>query len=134
MKIKGFLAAAVMVFVLFGCGNTKLADVFDEDTVKESAREAVGFLIEGEYDKAVEMMDSVMKEALTSETLGANMEAMNAQTGAFQEYKSIAAVGQKDAQGKDMAVVVIVAAFEKRNVTYTISFNTEMELAGLWMK
>ncbi len=88
MKIKGFLAAAVLVFVLFGCGNTKLADVFDEDTVKESAREAVGFLIEGEYDKAVEMMDSVMKEALTSETLGANMEAIMPRQEPFRNIKA----------------------------------------------
>ena len=80
------------------------------------------------------MMNSVVQEAISAEDLKANVETMNEQTGAFKEYKSIAVVGQQDAQGTDMAVAVIVASFEKRNVTYTISFNTDMEVIGLWMK
>ena len=80
------------------------------------------------------MMNVTMQEALSAEDLAATMETMNEQTGAFKEYKSIAVVGQQDAQGTDMAVAVIVASFEKRNVTYTISFNTDMEMIGLWMK
>ncbi len=123
-----------MVLVLSGCSSTKLAEAFDEDTVKETAQEAVGYLIAGEYDKDIEMMNVTMQEALSAEDLAATMETMNEQTGAFKEYKSIAVVGQQDAQGTDMAVAVIVASFEKRNVTYTISFNTDMEMIGLWMK
>lgn len=125
---------SVMVLVLSGCGSTKLAEAFDEDTVKEAAQEAIGYLTAGEYEKNIEMMSADMKEALTAEGLAANVETMNAQTGAFKEYKSIAVVGQQDSQGTDMAVAVVVAAFEKRNVTYTISFNTDMEVVGLWMK
>ena len=122
-----------MVLVLSGCSSTKLAEAFDEDTVKETAQEAVGYLIAGEYDKDIEMMNVTMQEALSAEDLAATMETMNEQTGAFKEYKSIAVVGQQDAQGTDMAVAVIVASFEKRNVTDTISFNTDMEMIGLWM-
>ena len=43
-------------------------------------------------------------------------------------------IGQKDSEGADCAVAVVVAAFEKGNLTYNISFNTEMEIIGLWMK
>ena len=32
----------VMVLVLSGCSSTKLAEAFDEETVKETAQEAVG--------------------------------------------------------------------------------------------
>jgi len=46
----------------------------------------------------------------------------------------VAVIGQKDSEGTDMAVVVIVAVFENQNVTYTISLNTNMEIVGLWMK
>jgi len=128
------LLFAVLIFILSGCSSTALADSFDEDTVKTAAQEGVGYLIAGEYDKVVAMMNSDMQAALSAETLAENMEAMNAQTGAFKEYKSIAVAGQKDAQGTNMAVVVIVAAFEERNVTYTVSFSTDMKMCGLWMK
>ena len=133
-RVLFLLSLSIMVFVLSGCGSTKLADAFDEDTVKEAAQNAIGYLVDGEYDKDIEMMNAAMQQALSAEDLATNMETMNAQTGAFKEYKSIAIVGQQDSQGTDMAVAVVVAAFEKRNVTYTISFNTDMEIIGLWMK
>lgn len=123
-----------LVCLLTGCTSTKLADVFDEEQVQEAARTVVDNLLAGEYEADIAMMSPALQEALSAETLAANMEMMNGKTGAFREYKSMAAVGQKNAQGGDMAVVVIVAAFEKGNVTYTVTFNTDMEVDGLWMK
>lgn len=37
-------------------------------------------------------------------------------------------------QGKVMAVVQMNAAYEKIGVTYTLFFNEDMELTGLYMK
>ena len=37
-------------------------------------------------------------------------------------------------QGVDSAVAVVVAEFEKRSVTFTVNFNTDMEIDGFWMK
>ena len=134
MEEKIILLLGMLVLVLTGCSSAKLSDAFDEETVIASAQEAIDLLVKGECDKVVEKMSAEMQEALTAEDLAANMEAMDTLTGAFKEYKSSAVVGQQDAQGTDMAVAVIVAAFEKRNVTYTISYNTDMEIVGLWMK
>ena len=128
------LLATGLVCLLAGCGSTKLADVFEEEQVKETAQAVVDNLIAGEYEADIAMMSQAMQEALSAETLAANMEMMNAKTGAFKEYKSMAVVGQKNSQGEDMAVAVIVVAFEKGSVTYTVSFNTDMEIEGLWMK
>ncbi len=124
----------LIVFAIAGCSSTKLSDAFDEETVKATAQTAVDYLIAGEYGENVAMMSETVKEGLTEEILATNMEAMNELTGAFKEYKSIAVIGQKDSEGTEMAVAVIVAVFENRNVTYTISFNTDMEVVGLWMK
>ena len=43
-------------------------------------------------------------------------------------------VGQKDKDGTDYAVAVIVAAFEKGNVAFTLSYDTDMQIIGFWMK
>lgn len=125
---------ALMALALAGCGGTKLAEGFDEETVEKSAREAVSSLVKGEYDAIVSKMSPDMQAAVPAADLAANMELMNAQTGAFQEYKSVAVVGQEGADGTDAAVAVIVAEFENCDVTYTISYNTDMEIIGLWMK
>lgn len=38
------------------------------------------------------------------------------------------------AQGQTYALIEVVALYDVRSVTYTISFNEEMELAGIYMK
>ena len=129
--------AALLVLTalcLSGCGGGKLSEDFDETAVKEAAQRATDCLVAGEYEDCVAMMSQELQAALTPETLSANVEAMNQQTGDFREYKSVAVVGQKDTDGKECAVAVVVGSFEKCNVTYNVSFNTEMEIIGLWMK
>lgn len=125
---------SVMLFLLAGCSSTKLADAFDQETVKAKAQEAIDYLIAGENDKVIAMMSQATQAVISAEDLSSNMEVMNAQTGAFKEYKSTAVVGQKSKDGVDSAVAVVVAEFEKRSVTYTVSFNTDMEIDGFWMK
>lgn len=133
--LKLALLGVLTILVFTGCSSTKLAESFDAATVEEQAKEITDLLIAGEYDKIYDQMNEEMKALLTSETLKTNMDTMNELTGSFQEYKSTAVIGQKDANTKqDMAVAVIVAVFEKRNVTYTISFDTNMQLAGFYMK
>lgn len=128
------LVMILMAFCLAGCSSTKLAEGFDEAVVKETAQKAVDHLIAGEYEECVAMMGQEMQAVLTAEDLAAAAEGVNAQAGAFQEYKSIAVVGQKDQNGADCAVAVIVAAFENRKVTYTVSFDMNMKMTGFWMK
>ena len=134
---KSICMAMVMILAAFwltGCSSTKLADVFDEATVKETVQKAVDHLIAGEYEECMEMMSQEMQEALTEEALAAAAGDVMAAAGEFQEYKSIAVVGQKDQSGADCAVVVAVASFENNKITYTVSFNADMEIIGFYMK
>ena len=134
---KGICTVFLMVltaFCLTACTSTKLAEEFDEAKVKESATKAVDYLIAREYEECVAMMDANMQASLTPEALSANVDAVIEKVGAFQEYKSVAVVGQKDGQGADYAVAVVVAGFENGKLTFNVSFNVGMEMIGLWMK
>lgn len=134
---KSICMAMVMILAAFwltGCSSTKLADGFDEATVKETVQKAVDHLIAGEYEECMEMMSQEMQEALTEEALAAAAGDVMAAAGEFQEYKSIAVVGQKDQSGADCAVAVAVASFENNKITYTVSFNVDMEIIGFYMK
>lgn len=129
------LLCVLTAICLCGCGgSTKLSESFDENTVKETAQKAVDCLIAGEYDDCVAMMGQEMQEALPAEALETNVAPVMEKAGAFQEYKSITALGQKGSDGADCAVAVVVASFEKGKLTYTISFDAGMEIIGLWMK
>lgn len=127
------ILAAMLLLALAGCGGTKLPDGFDETTVKETATKFLDYLTAGEYDSGMDMMSAVMASALPKEDLTAIMEDLDRQAGAFKEYKSIAVVGQS-AQGVEYATAVVVAAYEKRNVTYTVVFNIDMEIDGFYLK
>lgn len=127
------ILAAMLLLTFAGCGGTKLPDGFDEDTVKETAAKFLDYLNAGEYDSGMDMMSTVMASALPKEDLTAIMEDLDRQVGAFKEYKSIAVVGQT-AQGVEYATAVVVASYEKRNVTYTVVFNADMEIDGFYLK
>ena len=131
---KGIIMVLAMAAALslIGCSGTKLSGDFDEEKVKAAAQEAIDHLVAGEYEACVSLMDEEMQAAISAEVLAANMEAMNEQKGAFQEYKSCSVVGQKDKDGTEYAVAVVIAAFEKG--TFTISFDKEMKMHGFWMK
>lgn len=128
------LAMAASAFLLAGCSGTKLSDAFDEEEVKAAAQKAIDHLIAGEYEECMELMSEEMQAAISAEVLASNMETIAEQKGAFQEYKSCSVVGQKDKGGTEYAAAVAVAAFEKGNVTFTVSFDKEMKMIGLWMK
>ena len=134
---KGISMALIMaasMLLLIGCGGTKLSGDFDEEKVKAAAHEAIDHLTAGEYEECVALMGEEMQAALSAEVLAANMETITGQKGAFQEYKSCSVVGQKDKEGTESAVAVVVAAFEKGNLTFTVSFDKEMKMIGFWMK
>ena len=138
LQIKTYICVALLlamaVIGMSGCSGTKLAENFDEDKVKEAAQKAVDCLVAGEYEDCVAMMSQEMQAALPAETLAASTEAVKEQAGEFQEYKSITVVGQQDSEGTNYAVAVLVVKFEKGNITYTVNFDTEMQIIGLWMK
>ena len=133
---KGIIMILVMAAALslIGCSGTKLSGDFDEEKVKAAAHEAIDHLTAGEYEECVALMGEEMQAALSAEVLAANMETITGQKGAFQEYKSSSVVGQKDKDGAECAVAVIVAAFEKGTATFTMSYNKEMEMIGFWIK
>ena len=136
MVRKGISMALIMaasMLMLIGCGGTKISDDFDEEKVKATAQEAIDHLVAGEYEECLALMGEEMQDAISAEALATNMETTAGQKGAFQEYKS-STVGQKDKDGSEYAVAVIVAGFEKGNITFTVSFDKDMKMTGFWMK
>lgn len=136
-KMAFVMMAAVVLLVagLTGCTSVKLPEGFDEDAVKERAQEVIDCINTGDLEKLAGMpMLEGMEASLSPESMEAILAQYVGGRGEFVKYQAVTAVGTTDKDGTEYAVVVTVAEYENQKVTYTITFNQEMEIAGFFLK
>lgn len=121
---------------LAGCGGSKLAAGFDENTVKQAARSAIDKMNAKEYSKITdEMVRDDLKKALSADVLAGAAAQIIGDSGAFDSYANEVVAGSKSkTTNEDYAVAVMVAKYANKKVTYTISFDTSMKIVGFYMK
>lgn len=120
----------VLFLSLFVCGcSAKLDENYDEATLKEKATEVIQYLNEGNYESITAMGDSKMSTPELADKLEEAWETSGKAFGTFQEIDSF------DFVGKDgIATVIALANYQNNKVQFTISFNSNMELCGLYFK
>lgn len=124
-----------MVILLAGCSSSKLAGAFDQQTVKDTATKIVEDSSKGDFESIWNMFTKEMQDALSVDTLKQNIQTATGDAGEYKKIKSMEVVGQKNKKtNEDMAVAVLVAQYDKKNFTYTISFNTKMQIIGFYIK
>lgn len=131
------LAAAGLLagILLMGCGTTKLPENFDEAKVKAQAELVLGYLNDNDLESFCQVpMTDKMQQVTTVESMETAVAQYMGNRGDFQEYKSITPVGTKDSDGNPCVAVVAVAQYENQRVTYTVSFNEELEMIGFFLK
>ncbi|SHK64322.1 Protein of unknown function [Anaerocolumna jejuensis DSM 15929] len=130
-----FLLVVMSAVLLSGCSSTKLSDSFDKDTVEKSAKQVIEDLNNDDYDSVISMFRDDLKEELTAGSLKDAATKTYGNAGKFEKYKSVSILGQKVKSTKeDCAVAIVVANYEKQKVEFTLSFDTDMKLIGLYMK
>ncbi|MGL4739779.1 MAG: DUF3887 domain-containing protein [Sarcina sp.] len=126
--IKGLLICMPMLF-LVACGGNTLSEKFDEAKVNESTKNVIEWLAKGEFEKVYEVEDEVMQSALNQEKLSQTFKPINEKVG---EYKDVSKIVMKE---KDSNVkVVAISNYEKGKLQFTITFNEEMKISGLYVK
>lgn len=134
-NIMAVLLMITAALLLTGCSSAKLSSAFDEAVVLETAKSAVGKLSNGDYEGVESMVREDLRELISGQVLKDGMESAFPDLGAFQDYASTAVVGQKNqSTQEDSAVAVLVASYENRKITYTISFDVNMQIIGFYMK
>lgn len=123
------LALTMAAGLLTGCGAKPLPDGFDKETVLSAAREIVAELEEENYDTIAAKMDDTLTEAGGADKIEEVWETYSEKLGDFKEYQEESTFGQ-DGYG----VAVLVAKYEEGTAQFTISFDTEMKLAGFYVK
>lgn len=123
--------------MLAGCaGSQKLSDKFDEEEVKEAAREVIEILNDKDVDTLVdEKWNSMMKSMAGKEMMTDQVLPIVEDLGAFEEFDKEAVTGSKDKDTEqEFAVAVVKVKYEKRKAQFTISFDEDMKVGGFYIK
>ena len=134
-KVSLLIVIAVLCLAfLTGCGGPELSDEFDQAEVESSAKEVIQMVNDKDSEGLRKMSIPVMQEGLTDATLE-QVYAVIDEGGPFKGVTDIRVAGQTDKESKTKyAVAVAKAEYESKTLTFTISFTTDMELAGLYFK
>lgn len=106
---------------------------FEEETVIDAAEKVVNLLDADDFDALKSLSTDSMKTAVDQTEWDEARASVGEDWGTFQSFGSVYTGEISDRNGV-LAVVQLVAVYENRAVTYTISFNEDMQLAGLYMK
>ncbi|MFR7592384.1 MAG: DUF3887 domain-containing protein [Longibaculum sp.] len=106
--------------------------LYQESEVHQWNVEAIGYLNQNDYDSLRQMTSPHLRDQLDDQII---IKAKN-DLGELGHFEKITSEQSAEAKQKGELLVVseVVALYEKRSVTYTISFNESGQLVGIYMK
>lgn len=126
--MKKLLCIGLISLFLSGC-TAKLDENFDEAVLKEKAIEVVTYLNEDKFEEVSAMGDENMNTPELANKLKEAWLPTKTNFGSFKEFDKF------DYTSKDgNAIVIAIASYENNKVQFTISFNSDMKLAGFYFK
>lgn len=125
--------AAVIYWLFPKAKRIEESETFEQGNVQVQAEQAVRFLNAGNYDKLQQMATDKMRPFLTKEKMEPALEATSSDWGEFKSFGN-SYISEISQQGKQYAIIELSASYENISVVYTITFDDEMKLAGLYMR
>lgn len=136
--MKKFILILLLLLAALGCSacsQNALADCFDEAEVQAKAEEVAMLVINRNYETICSMFREDLAAELTAEYLASQLDDMLDENGEFEKFRATAAAGQKSADGEEnYAIAMVLTKFEDGKRTFTITFDENMDLIGLYMK
>lgn len=106
---------------------------FDGETVEARMQEVIAELDRGDYEAMQAKATEEMKPMLTAEYMESARGTVSDDWGTLEAYGTVYAVQVKQ-QRKRYAVGQITVGYENVSVTYTLTFDEDMKLAGLYIR
>ena len=131
--------SVVMVLALsvgmIACAGGKLPEGFDKDEVGSAAEEIVGLATTGDYDSIINALRDDLKSSITADQLKEGWASLFEKAGAFDCITKTVFSSTKDkTTGEEYAVVQVLAKHANANLIYTLSFDKDLALVGLYLK
>ena len=120
---------------LIGCAGAPLPKGFDADEVGTAAEEIVGLATTGDYDSIINALRDDLKSSITADQLKEGWAPLFEKAGAFDSITKTVFSSTKDkTTGEEYAVVQVLAKHANANLIYTLSFDKDLALVGLYLK
>lgn len=121
------IMSVLMVMVLTACGGEKVDDETSNKFISE-AEEIIHLLNDGNYSEVVDAFADELKAELTEDQLR-EVEPVIDQSGEFEEVEKSSVE-----KTEGVYVVVIAGSYSEDDRVFTISFNEDEEVVGLYVK
>jgi len=130
-KMTSTLMAVMLLMTLAACNSSNIE--YDKDAAIAAAEDVVDVINTRDYEAITALFREDLQADVTADSLEAAWDSSLQEAGEFVGYKkeTTRAVNQA---GVDYIVVVLVSEYENNSLTYTISFDTDMNVAGMYMK
>lgn len=125
--------AALVYWMLPKARSIEASSIFSKSQVESAVTETIAMLDDGDYEALQKKATSQMAEVLNADT----MEAAKLQVGAdWGEQTAAGTIYMQEIVQMNVhyAICQVNVAYENRSVTYTITFDKKMKLAGIYMK
>ena len=117
--------SAIMLFS--GCGSSnKLADCFDESTVKKQAQDDITIAESDDFEGWLARFSPDLQSAVTEAAYTSYLDTLK-EKGAFTEFGKTAVIGQEQ-NVTNYAVAIVICKHEKGDIKYTIAYDENMNL------
>lgn len=125
--------AAVIYWKLPKWSDISESTVFSEEQVKAQAEEIIRLYSDNNFEAVTAYMNDEMKQVLNAATLQYTKSQMKEEFGELLAFGNMYASEAKQ-NGIRYAMVQVSVSYSNMSVTYTITFDEEMKLAGFFVK
>ena len=137
-QIKAIVTAMLILALslsLIGCAGAPLPKGFDADEVGTAAEEIVGLATAGDFDSIVASLREDLKSNITVDQLKETWAPVYEKAGAFEKVSKTTLSGTKDqTTGEEYAVAQVQVKCASASLIYTLSFDKDLALVGLYLK
>ncbi len=136
--MKKYLRVLIVILVmslLFGCSGNKLSDKFDEQEVLDKGKEVVDVINTRQYEDVIVLLREDLRSQITADQLVTAWDDQIVAAGEFDKIRNTAIESQEDSVTKEEYVTVILEAiYAEDTLIYTLSFDEDLMMIGLYMK
>jgi len=136
--MKKYLRVLIVILVmglLFGCSGNKLSDKFDEQEVLDKGKEVVDVINTRQYENVIALLREDLQSQITADQLVTAWDDQIVAAGEFEKIKNTAIESQEDSVTKEEYVTVVLeAVYAEDTLIYTLSFDEDLMMIGLYMK
>ena len=127
------IATALLYWMLPKGTDISESSTFVKEQVEARVEEVINLLDDGAYDTLAENATEQMAGVLNDDDMDAAKQLVGDDWGARVELGTIY-MQEVEQQGVHYVITQVAASYENVTVTYTITFDENMKLAGIYMK